>query len=128
MDAMWWRVYGKDVAERFGGFKYTYSDGVPCANRARIGKAGNSGAGAILLAQSLGAAKVILVGYDGAKDGNKAHWHKDHPNGLPNAGVAHLWPQQFADLKKQLSVKVVNCSRKTAISAFDTGRIADHLC
>lgn len=127
MDAMWWRVYGDDAVKTFAGKRYTISDGVKQADRARIGKSPNSGAGAIFLAQDLGAAEVILIGYDGGKTYGKAHWHKDHPNGLPNAGVAHLWPEQFKQLKASLKVPVVNCSRQTAITAFRTGVLEDVL-
>ena len=120
MDAMWWQAYGSDAQNKFEGEKYTISDGTGIAKRVSLGKAKNSGAGAILFAQKLGAAEVILIGYDAAKDGGKAHWHPDHIKGLPNAGVSHLWPDQFKELKNQLKINVVNCSRRTAITVFKT--------
>jgi len=127
MDSCWWQVYGKDVQNTFKGEQFTYTDGVRQAKRARIPRAYNSGAGAILLAQELGAAEVILLGYDGGKTNGKAHWHKDHPNGLGNAGVSDKWPDQFNQLRALLKVPVVNCSKTTAITAFRTSPIEDTL-
>ena len=127
MDACWWQVYSKDVQSIFKGEQFTYTDGVRQAKRARIPRAYNSGAGAILLAQELGAAEVILLGYDGGKTNGKAHWHKDHPNGLGNAGVSDKWPEQFSQLRELLKVPVVNCSQTTAITAFRKSQLEDTL-
>jgi hypothetical protein len=127
MDSCWWQVYGQDVQNNFKGDKYTYTDGVKQARRARLPRVYNSGAGAILLAQELGAAEVVLLGYDGGKSNGKAHWHKDHPNGLGNAGVSDKWPEQFNQLRALLKVPVVNCSRTTAITAFRRNSLEDTL-
>lgn len=127
MDSCWWQVYGNDAVENFKGIRYTISDGVRQARRVSLPRVYNSGAGAILLAQEFGAAEVILIGFDGAKQGNKAHWHKDHPNGLGNAGVADKWPEQFNQLRSMLKVPVVNCSKTTAITAFRKSRLEDTL-
>lgn len=127
MDAMWWQAYGCDAQNKFEGEKYTISGGTGIAKRISLGKPKNSGIGAILFAQSLGASEVILIGYDASKDQGKAHWHPDHIKGLPNAGVSHLWPDQFKELKNQLQINVVNCSRRTAITAFKTKPLEETL-
>ena len=127
MDAGWWGVYGKDVFEIFQGEKFTLSSIVKNVQRAKIPVTLNSGAGAILLAQQLGASRVTLIGYDGAKQKGKAHWHADHPSGLGNAGASHLWPDQFKKLRANVLIPVVNCSRRTAITAFGTSTIEAEL-
>ena len=127
MDSCWWQVYGNDASEKFKGIRYTISDGVRQARRVSLPRVYNSGAGSILLAQELGAAEVILLGFDGAKKDGKAHWHKDHPNGLGNAGVSDKWPEQFNQLRSMLKVPVVNCSRNTAITAFRRSSLEDTL-
>lgn len=124
---MWWQAYGIDANEKFAGEKYTISGGIKIAKRVNLDKPKNSGAGAILLAQKLGAAEVVLIGYDATKDKCKAHWHPDHIKGLPNAGVAHLWPDQFKELNKQLRINVINCSRRTAITVFKTKPLEEAL-
>jgi len=127
MDAAWWEVYGRDVNEAFSGLKFTQSGGVKGVKRVSSHRTFNSGAGAIMLAKELGAARVALLGYDGTKTGGRAHWHDDHPRGLGNAGAANLWPDQFKKLAPTINLPVVNCSRQTAITVFKILNIEDFL-
>ena len=79
----------------------------------------NSGAGAINLAITLGAKRVILLGYDCQKTGGKAHWHGNHEKGLGNAGTIRDWPAQFAKLAKVYpDTDIINASRDTALTCF----------
>ena len=87
---------------------------------------GNSGAGAISLAELFGAERIYLLGYDCHKRGG-SHWHGDHPKGLRNAGSIGNWPKQFADLAAKTSALVVNCSPGTALKVFPTGRLDEVL-
>lgn len=121
MDWHWWREYGVAVSrEGFRGERFS------CAARAagcvRFQQAGVrfSGEGALLLAVSRGAARVVLLGYDCQKiKGRRAHHHGDHPKTLGNAGKAHLWAGYLAETAKRLEgVEVVNCTRETALAAF----------
>ena len=111
----------------FAGEKFTYSGSVKGVKRAKIPTTLNSGAGAILLAQELGASRITLVGYDGHAPKGNAHWHANHPGGLGNAGASHLWPEQFKKIQVLLSTPVINCSRSTAIRCFTRGDLDSRL-
>jgi hypothetical protein len=86
----------------------------------------NSGYQAVNLAVLLGAARIILLGYDmgiGA-DGRK-HWHPDHPNDTDRAEIVASRYASFrrmfdtiADPLAALGVEVLNCSRHTALTCF----------
>lgn len=82
----------------------------------------NSGYQAINLAVHLGAARIVLLGYDmqrGPK--GEMHWHPEHPMTTP-----HLYEQfraRYATLEQPLrerGIEVVNCSRRTALRTFPT--------
>lgn len=84
----------------------------------RTGK--NSGYQALNLAVHFGAARVILLGYDmGTATDGRSHWHPDHPDRQMSP-----YPQMidaFVSLIEPLAaigVTVVNCSRRTALTAF----------
>lgn len=80
----------------------------------------NSGYQAINLAVLLGAARILLLGYDMtvAKDGTE-YWHAPHPHKKrsPYRGFQRLFPSIVEPLKKA-GVQVVNCSRHTALECF----------
>lgn len=118
MDDCFWSAYGGEIAATFKGRRCApiLVDGAEI----RDIKAGNSGAGAILLAAQLGAKRVILLGYDCAHTGGRAHWHPDHPAGLGNAGMVGRWPAQFAEVARMLPADchVVNATRETALTQW----------
>lgn len=128
MDRNWWKRYHRDVKTSFKGQLFTLAQscyGIPVP---RIIQARNSGAGAIALAASFGAQRVILLGYDCQHTGGKTHWHGNHPPGLGNAGKVSSWPSQFQQLKRQLSgVEVVNASRETALTCFPRMSLSEAL-
>lgn len=127
MDRAWWAEYVRDVRERFQGKPYTIATdchGIPVAD---ITHYRNSGAGAIALAEWLGAERIILLGYDCQHTGGKKHWHGDHPVGLGNAGRVKEWPLQFAALKNRSKATIVNASRETALKCFDRVSLDDAL-
>lgn len=123
MDAPWWRYRIRKVRAGFPGLRVTASAEARSLGLigVRIRGAGNSGAGALLLAQAWGAARVIMLGYDACRTGGRAHWHEDHPDKLGNAKAMPNWPRHFAEVAKRLRVPVVNASRVTAIKAFPRG-------
>lgn len=135
MDAAWWMGHYADVRQRFAGDLYTVNNiGKQFAQLNTMPRPftayGNSGAGAIRMAATFGASRIILLGYDCShgKDG-KRHWHGNHPAGLGNADSFRKWPGQFQKLKDSLqNVKVVNCSRKTALFVFPCGTLEEELC
>jgi hypothetical protein len=120
MDRAWWQQYQGEVRDVFRGELWAPLSGMPGVRRAQFARQDNSGAGAIALAASLGAGRILLLGYDAQKTNGKAHWHADHPKGLGNAGSVRYWPQQFRKLAQQLpaGVSVVNASRVTALDVF----------
>lgn len=132
LDADFWRKYkpsfdghkfcsAHQVAERLGGYSAVKgAGGLPMIY--------NSGLLAVWLANALGAAKVILLGFDAQKTNGKAHWHADHLQGMSNAGTVDRWPDQARLLAKEVECEVVNCSRQTAITAFRRGELEQELC
>lgn len=89
----------------------------------------NSGYQAINLAYHLGAARIVLLGYDcqlGAAGAH--HWFGKHPNQKPPLVAA--WRGHFPTLVAPLraaGVEVVNCSRETALSCFPRRSLAETL-
>lgn len=80
----------------------------------------NSGYQALGLATHLGAAKVVLLGFDcwSGPDGQQ-NWFGRHPNHLPSPYPLFL--QAFASISEPLKaagVEVVNASRFTVLTAF----------
>lgn len=81
----------------------------------------NSGYQAINLAYHLGAARIILLGYDMQRTGGKSHWFGDHPPGLNVPSPFRDFIQRFGPLAKDLElegVQVFNCSTETALNCF----------
>ena len=80
----------------------------------------NSGYQAINLAVLLGAARILLLGYDMsvAKDGRE-YWHVQHPHTKrsPYKTFRRLFPSIVEPLKKS-GVEVINCSRQSALECF----------
>ena len=122
MDRKWWNQYAAEVKQNFRGGSFGPT---PCAiNDLRVrgvreARSRNSGAGAILLARSRGATKIVLLGYDAQHTGGQTHWHGKHPRGLGDARSVGNWPKQFADLAIQLaSIEIINCSRETSLKCW----------
>lgn len=141
-DSAWWRAYGADAAREFGGEKLC------CApigtGPGSIGAFGveslhgrdwfrphlNSGASALALAVAAGASRVLLLGFDCQRTGGRTHWHGDHQRGLSNARSIAKWPfrmKNVARLAAEKRVRVVNCSRATALDCFERGSLEREL-
>ncbi len=134
-DGRWWDHYGGMPA--FQGLKYGLSvkagkwPGVErLANTGVQGfdpgpgirTGGNSGYQAIQVAVKLGAARVLLLGYDmklGAR--GRTHFFGEHPSTLKsvsNYGTFCAYYRSLARPLRDLNVEVINCSRETALSCF----------
>jgi hypothetical protein len=89
----------------------------------------NSGFQAINLAVHLGAARMLLLGYDlsPAPDG-RTHWFGAHPDRQPSpyAAMIDAFPSLVEPLKA-LGVSVINCSRRTVLQTFPRAPLADVL-
>ncbi len=144
-DAQWWRWHAEAVRD-FAGLKYGLKPlarkWVPDVQILRnTGREGletdpgglrtgqNSGYQAINLAYHLGAAKIILLGYDlQIGPGQRSHWFGDHPN-KQRPPLRHM-RQFFPSLAKGLrdvGVEVINCSPQTALDCFERRPLADTL-
>jgi hypothetical protein len=89
----------------------------------------NSGYQSINLAVHLGAARILLLGYDlsPAPDG-RTHWFGDHPDRQPSPYAAML--DAFPSLVEPLAaigVTVINCSRRTVLQTFPCAPLEDEL-
>ena len=90
----------------------------------------NSGMRAIQLAIDKGASRVLLVGYDcSLKEG--VHWHGEHDKTKnPNDFRVRKWHRHFATVAvaaRRKGVRVVNCSRRTDLRAFERGDLEREL-
>ena len=135
MDPGWWRMNHEAVlASGFRGQLWG-SSGTAKWAKSTQGKLwpvnfSNSGSGAISMAVVTGAKRVLLTGYDCQLTGGKKHWHDDHPFPLSNAQSVKSWPYQFSLVAKYAaahSVKVINCTRSTALLCFPRGDLREEL-
>lgn len=127
MDAAWWEAYHAELSEVFRGQRWGYvrapKYGVtPTKDKIYPSGTGNSGSYAISLAVVCKPIQVLLLGYDCQFSEGRKHWHPDHPGRMSNAGSIKRWPYQFSLVAKYAEsrgVRVVNCSRSTALGCFE---------
>lgn len=127
MDAAWWEAYHAELAEVFRGQRWGYVRApqygvMPTKDKIYPSGTGNSGSYAISLAVVTKPLRVLLLGYDCQFTEGRKHWHSDHPGRMSNAGSIKRWPYQFSLVAKYAEsrgVRVVNCSRSTALSCFE---------
>lgn len=81
----------------------------------------NGGYQAINLAVHLGAARILLLGYDMQRVNGKEHWHGDHPHATHSPYTQ--FRKSFETLVKpmqELGIPVINCTPNTALTCFPT--------
>jgi hypothetical protein len=95
--------------------------------REKIHFGNNSGYQAINLAYLLGASSIILSGFDMKVTAGKTHFFGNHPYHKqgqgPNNEIMQRWCRNFVALAQDLKsegVQVYNCTRDTALTAFQT--------
>jgi hypothetical protein len=140
-DAKWWKWqfrFHKDRIEAFEGLRYAMKSKTSPNNWPLVevlkntGPTGleldpgglrtgrNSGSQAINLAVHLGAAKIVLLGYDmSLGQGGKSHWFGEHPDRAkpPLTVFRRLFPT-IAKPLKEAGIEVLNCSRRSALTCF----------
>jgi hypothetical protein len=84
---------------------------------------GNSGYQAVHIAAQLGAARILLCGFDMRGDSGADHWHGHHAHGLRETGPGTYarWRDNFATLVQPLAalgVQVINCTPGSALQWF----------
>lgn len=146
-DEKWWRYY-KGVPEfhglKFGlagpaGWEQAEAWGVQILqNRGERGLSAdptgiyhgkNSGYQAMNVAGLLGAARILLLGYDMQTKGGK-HWFGAHPKHLQANTRFDELIEDFAlvaPLYEQAGIEVINCSRETALACFPRMTIQEAL-
>lgn len=91
----------------------------------------NSGYAAVNLAVHLGAARILLLGYDlGHAPHGLKHWFGDHPDGLRAMSPYQTFLVMFESIVeplRQIGVEVINCSRQTALTVFPRVPLAEAL-
>lgn len=92
----------------------------------------NSGAAAIGLGVHVGAARILLLGYDmQAPDGEaRSHWFGAHQTPLRGGSPYDLFREKFLTMVAPLAaagVTVLNCSRSSALEAFPRLSLAEVL-
>ncbi len=145
-DGKWWLHYGDEVHKTFrgqcwiavrGDSEKTHAQHLQAldrfpwlmaaygAPRQGLGRTlvhwgGNSGYAAINMAYLLGANEIWLLGYDHK---GKGHWFGEHPDGPMRTNLNfQAWITAMGFLAADLieaGVRVINCSRDTAITAFE---------
>lgn len=149
-DAPWWKLHIDEVLKTFRGDQLWTQDELAMRshgiNRVRSapkpglskegglihtggeGTGGNSGYQAVNLAYQAGAKRLVLLGFDMNRV-HGAHWHGNHPVGLPST-PPHLfttWIRVFDGIARDLAtegVEVVNCSPGSALKCFRTADLA----
>lgn len=101
-------------------FPADYGQGISL-DPTRIATGRHSGFQALNLAILAGAARILLLGYDGrvAPDG-RDHWHGGHPTSSPHSSYP-AFRRCFTEAERDIAatgVVVLNCSPGTAIDTF----------
>lgn len=135
MDAFWWQTYMAEVERSgFQGERWGYlpHKGV-IATKGSLYPVGwgHSGSYAISLGVVGKPMKIVLTGYDCQFGANgERHWHEDYGGGMGNAASIKRWPYHYeliAKYAREHGVKVVNCSRSSALSCFERGDLGAEL-
>lgn len=86
-----------------------------------INEGANSGYQAINLAYHAGARRIVLLGFDMQRTGDRSHWFGDHPGRLNVPSPYEAFRRNFGPLAADLAaegVEVINASRETALECF----------
>jgi len=134
-DKGWWKAYGKRVrdfpcrkvsmmakSKSYGAQEIVRCGRTTGLGETRVHSGGNSGYQAINLAYIEGFREIVVTGLDCFHTYGKRHCHEDHPSGMDNASPLAVWAQRFPTLAeplKEKGVRVVNCSRHTALDCFE---------
>lgn len=87
---------------------------------------GHSGFQAINLAIQFGARRILLVGFDMTLD-RGAHWSRDYRGvGRPDASRVGSWRKEMDEVDFG-NVEVINCTMKSALTAFRKMSLAEAL-
>jgi hypothetical protein len=90
----------------------------------------HSGHQALNVAILAGAAKLLLLGFDGKALDGRTHWHGGHPETTPAsdyASRARAWTMSQHEIKAT-GVRIINCSLQSSIGLFEKMSLEQALC
>jgi hypothetical protein len=90
----------------------------------------HSGHQALNVAILAGAAKLLLLGFDGKALDGRTHWHGGHPETTPAsdyASRARAWTMSQHEIKAT-GVLIINCSLQSSIGLFEKMPLEQALC
>jgi hypothetical protein len=136
-DPEWWDAHDERVKADFKGQAWTQSEkaarkyalnrisgfSLPGLSRdsSFIHFNNNGGAQAINLAVNFGARELILLGFDMMTDGARSHFFGNHTGRLQRPSDYDDWVKKFDKIAadaRDMGVKIINCSRRTALKCF----------
>ena len=137
-DRKWWEWH--NGVPEFKGWKITHQqDAVPLQtypdidyvlssgksgfsyDHDRIKHGGNGGYQALHIALSIGADRIILLGYDMHCNNGVSHWFGEHPDGKQRDGRYAEWLKEFSALEiagRQRGQEIFNCTPDRALDCF----------
>lgn len=146
-DQSWWELHLRNVTSQFQGECWTASRLIAhrtgihfikvrdtpglSVEPGTVSSGANSGYQAVGLAVLFGAREILLVGYDMQHTYGMKHWHGNHPAPLAQEVPVEGWRRRFGPLATDLQaagVRVINCTRETALDCFPRGDLAQCLC
>lgn len=105
---------GLDIIVSSGNSGFSYEQD-------RIRHGGNGGYQALHIALSLGADRIILLGYDMHAQTGKSHWFGEHPNGKQSDSRYANWIKEFPALAlaaNNRGQEIINCTPDSALDCF----------
>lgn len=143
-DPQWWDRYGgvpefkgqkwtqdKEAAERYGLHHVAgyWNPGIS-TDPHHIHYGWNSGFQAANLVFLMGAARILLLGFDMKMTAGKRHWFGNHPGELNRDIDFNKWAHHMDKAAKRYAkhgCEVINCSRETALVEYKKALINDCL-
>lgn len=145
-DGKWWDHWINDVQKNYKGISFTQCrrssqkynlNYTPGEHKPGLGKdkkihfGSNSGYQAVNLCYLWGAKEIMLIGYDmGMGPKGEHHWFGNHPGRLHTQSPYDQFVKNFQKLAEDLEkegVKVINCSRRTALDCFEKQKLEKYL-
>lgn len=143
-DIAWWQFYRPafrglrvcGTSEKGGGTAISLGladltvlceTGAPTYKPGFAAHGGHSGYQALQIAISLGAVRVILIGYDCKPSGNQTNYFGNKPKEIFKESPYAEWVRGFAGLKIPQGVEVINCTPGSAISCFRRAQLVEVL-
>ena len=118
--------------QTYPGIDYIMSDGKSgfSGRQDRIRHGSNGGYQALHIALSMGASRIILLGYDMHANTGKSHWFGEHPTGKQRDSRYAEWIKEFSALEivgRQRGQEIINCTPNSALDCFIKRKLGEVL-